>query len=131
MRKTDSNRRGIAAVEFALMLPVMALLFMLLVEGANTMHTYSALVEASREGARHVLMQGDDANVEALVEALVADLDAQDLSTSVTTDPIANTVTVAVAYDYTPFSSTGSGGSIPGEENDSIKLVAQTTMPLP
>ncbi len=130
MRKRDNSRQGIAAVEFALMLPVMALLLLLLVEGANAMHTYSALVEASREGARHVLMQGDDANVDALIAALVADLDQQDISTAVTTDAVANTVTVAVSYNYQPFASNGNEGMF-GDDNDSIQFVAQTTMPLP
>lgn len=130
MRKRDNGREGLAAVEFALMLPVLALLILLVVEGANAMHTYSALVEASREGARHVLMQGDDANVDALVDALVADLDLDELSTSVETDSAANTVTVKVAYNYKPFGS-GSDEGMLGDDNDEIQFVAQTTMPLP
>jgi len=130
MRKRDNSRKGLAAVELALMLPVLALLILLLVEGAHAMHTYSALVEASREGARHVLMTGDDADVNALVSALVADLDQQELSTDVVTDPVANTVTVKVAYNYKPFGSTGEEGMF-GDDNEEIQFVAQTTMPLP
>lgn len=130
MRKLDTRRQGVAALEFALMLPVMALLIMLLVEGATTMHTYSALVEASREGARHVLMEGDDANVQALVQALIADIDDEDLTTNVVLNQAANTVTVEVSYDYQPFGS-NNGTGILGGEDDSIQLVAQTTMPLP
>ena len=130
MRKTDNSRKGLAAVEFALTLPVLALLILLLVEGANAMHTYSALVEASREGARHVLMQGDDADVNTLVAALVGDLDQQELSTDVVTDPVANTVTVKVAYNYKPFGSSGEEGML-GDDNEEIQFVAQTTMPLP
>jgi len=131
MRKRDNSRQGLAAVELALMLPVMALVLMLLVEGANAMHTYSTLLEASREGARHILMEGENANVEALVQALIADLDDQDLTTNVITDPVAKTVTVEISYDYTPICGSSTGGSIPGEDNDSFELVAQTTMPLP
>lgn len=130
MKTRDNSRRGLAAVEFALMLPVLALMLLLLVEGANAMHTYSALVEASREGARHVLMEGDDANVAALVSALIADLDANDLATNVVTDPVANTVTVQVSYNYQPFGSSGDEGML-GDNNDAIQFVAQTTMPLP
>ncbi len=130
MRNRDNSRRGMAAVEFALTLPVLALLLFLLVEGANAMHTYSALVEASREGARHVLMLGDDANVDALVSALVADLDQQELSTNVVTDPIAKTVTVKVAYNYKPFGNDDEEGMF-GDANDDIHFVAKTTMPLP
>jgi Flp pilus assembly protein TadG len=122
-----------AAVEFALLLPVMALLILLMIEGSNAMHTYSSLVEASREGARHVLMEGDTADVEGLVAAVVADLDPGKLSTNVTTDPDANTVTVEVSYVYELFGSQGyeveSQGMFGNDEP--LTLVAHTTMPLP
>ena len=131
MRKRDNGRKGVAAVEFALMLPALALLILLLVEGATAMHTYSALVEASREGARHVLMQGDDADVNSLVAALVADLDLEELSTDVVTDSVANTVTVKVAYNYKPFGSGSEEEGMFGDNYDEIQFVAQTTMPLP
>lgn len=130
MRKNTTKRQGIAAIEFALVLPVIALLLMLLVEGANAMHTYSSLVEASREGARHVLLEGDEANVEALVNALVADLNETDLSTNVVMDPVAKTVTVEVSYDYQMF-STNPGASAPEEDANTFQFVAQTTMPMP
>ena len=129
MRKRTDRRQGFAAVEFALLLPVLAFLILLLVEGANAMHTYSTLIEASREGARHVLMEGDSANVQALVAALVADLDPDDLTTSVVTDPAANTVTVEVSYVYQLFGSENGQSMFGGDE--SLELVAQTTMPLP
>jgi len=134
MRMRDDRRRGMAAVEFALLLPVMALLILLMVEGGHAMHTYSSLVEASREGARHVLMEGESADVEALVAAVVADLDPEKLSTNVTTDPDAKTVTVEVSYVYELF------GSKSGQDDESegmfgndepLTFVAQTTMPLP
>jgi len=129
MNRWEQSRQGLAAVEFALMLPAMALLLLLLVEGANAMHTYSSLVEASREGARHVLMEGDSASVDALVAALVAELDTEDLVTNVATDPVAKTVTVEVSYDYQPFGSESTGGIF--NDGNPFQLVAQTTMPLP
>ncbi|NDV20692.1 pilus assembly protein [Pseudodesulfovibrio sp. JC047] len=125
------QRQGMAAIEFALVLPVIALLLMLLVEGANAMHTYSSLVEASREGARHVLLEGNEANVEALVNALVADLDTRDLSTNVVMDPVAKTVTVEVSYDYQFFGFNNAGPSILDDESKTVQLIAQTTMPMP
>jgi Flp pilus assembly protein TadG len=128
MKNGDNSRRGLAAVEFALILPVVALLFFLLVEGANAMHAYSNLVEASREGARLALMDGSSSDIEALVRSVTDELGEQFLTTSVTTNAGANTVTVEVSYDYQPFGDnafemlTGQG---------SFVLVAQTTMPLP
>ncbi|WP_319542318.1 TadE family protein [uncultured Pseudodesulfovibrio sp.] len=131
MRKRKTERQGLAAVELALMLPVMAVLLMLLVEGASAMHTYSAMVEASREGARHVLLEGSDANVDTLVAALIADIDSADISTDVTTDSVNKTVTVKVSYQYALFGNAGSTTPI-GESNDNtFQFVAQTTMPMP
>jgi Flp pilus assembly protein TadG len=128
MRKRDESRRGLAAVEFALMLPVMALLLFMLVEGAGAMHAYSNVVEASREGARMALMDGSAADIEALVEAVTRELNSQDLTTAVTTDSAANTVTVEVSYAYQPFGENAIK-MLTGET--SLVLVAQTTMPLP
>lgn len=129
MRKWDNSRQGLAAIEFALMLPIMAILLLMLVEGANAMHTYSSLIEASREGARHVLMEGDATSVETLIKALVTDLDTDELSTNVITDPVANTVTVEVSYDYQPFGNDNAASMF--NEGKPFQFVAQTTMPLP
>ncbi len=108
------------------MLPVMFLILFLLIEGTSMLHTYSSLVEASREGARLALMDGESPDIEALVQSVTNELDTEALNTSVSTG--SNTVTVEVSYDYQPF----------GEDtlemftgNQSFLLVAQTTMPLP
>ena len=128
MRKNTNSRQGIAAVEFALMLPVMALMFLLLVEGANAMHAYSNLVEASREGARLALMDGAPSDIQALVQAVTDELDEQAITTSVTTNAGSNTVTVEVTYDYQPF---GENALEMLTGDPSLQMVAQTTMPLP
>ena len=128
MRKRDTTRQGLAAVEFALMLPVMALLLILLVEGASAMHAYSNLVEASREGARMALLDGAPSDIEALVQAITTELDINALTTSVITDAGTNTVTVEVSYAYQPFGE-NAFQMLTGDQ--SLQLVAQTTMPLP
>jgi Flp pilus assembly protein TadG len=128
MRKLDESRRGIAAVEFALMLPLMALLLFMLIEGAGAMHAYSNVVEASREGARMALMDGTTSDIEALVEAVTQELDSDALTTAVTTDTTANTVTVEVSYAYQPFGTDALEMLTGGKP---LVLVAQTTMPLP
>jgi len=128
MRREDTSRRGLAAVEFALLLPAMALLFLLVVEGANAMNAYSNLVEASREGARLALMDGASSDIEALVKAVTQDLNGENLETVVTTDAGNNTVTVEVSYAYEPFGE----HALKALTGDStLQLVAQTTMPLP
>lgn len=128
MRKRSESRKGLAAVEFAMMLPLMAMLLFTLVEGSNAMHAYSSLVEASREGARMALTDGGLAEVQAMVRAVTNELDPEHLSTSVTTDAGSNTVTVEVSYGYQPF-NTNALEMLMGQEH--LTLVAQTTMPLP
>jgi Flp pilus assembly protein TadG len=128
MRNRDNSRKGLAAVEFALILPAIALLFLFLVEGANAMHAYSNLVEASREGARLALLDGAPSDIEALVQAVTQELDADYLTTSVITDEGSNTVTVEVTYDYQPFGENALE-ALTGES--SLQFVAQTTMPMP
>lgn len=128
MRRRDTSRRGLAAVEFALLLPAMALLFFLVVEGANAMNAYSNLVEASREGARLALMDGASSDIEALVKAVTQDLNDENLATVVTTNAGNNTVTVEVSYVYQPFGEK-TLKALTGDAT--LQLVAQTTMPLP
>lgn len=108
------------------MLPVMLLMLFLLVEGANAMHAYSNLVEASREGARLALMDGAPSDIEALIRSVTNELDTEALTTSVTAG--INTVTVEVSYDYQPF---GEDALDMFTGNQSLQLVAQTTMPKP
>lgn len=127
MKKRDtSSRQGLAAVELGLMLPVMALLLFLLVEGASAMHAYSDIVEASREGARMALMDGVSPDIEGLVQSVTNTLDPDFLTTSVITGT--DTVTVEVSYAYQPFGEEAFK-MLTGEK--SLMLVAQTTMPLP
>lgn len=128
MRKRDDSRRGLAAVEFALMLPFMALLLFTLVEGAGAMHAYSNVVQASREGARMALMDGTASDIEALVQAVTQGLENEAVTTSVIADPAANTVTVEVSYAYQPFIKNALELLT---SQASLELVAQTTMPLP
>jgi Flp pilus assembly protein TadG len=128
MRKRDDSRRGLAAVEFALMLPFMALLLFTLVEGAGAMHAYSNVVQASREGARMALMDGTASDIESLVQAVTQGLASEAVTTSVIADSAANTVTVEVSYAYQPFIKNALELLT---SQASLELVAQTTMPLP
>lgn len=128
MRRDDRNKRGTSTVELALSLPMLAMMLFLLIEGANVMHTYSELMEASREGARMVLRDGENTNVQSFVESLLQDLDGP-VTATVSTGS-SNMVTVEVSYDYQPF---------PGHDDileylfdyTSTEFRAKTSMPLP
>lgn len=127
---TENRReRGMATAELALLLPLLTLLFLLLVEGANAMRVYSVIQEASREGARMVLRDGDISQVPALIEALAQRLPDTDLATSITTATGGNAVTVEVTYQYQSFYGYNPALEALGETPYVFR--AKTTMPLP
>ena len=130
MRQNETRHRGLAAVELALLMPLLFSLLFLLVEGGNAMHVYSILQEASREGARQVLQNNDVSGIQELVDALTEQLPGDDPTAVVTMDADAKAVTVEVRYDYQSFY-----GENPILEalNDDQPYVfrARTTMPLP
>lgn len=129
-KNTDRRQRGLAALELALILPLLMGIFFLLVEGANAMRTYSLLSEASREAARLVLREGTTADVNTLVQSLTAEqLPGSTVNATVTTNTAQGTVTVEVNYDYeTMF---GSSTLTALNNNEPYVLLARTTMPLP
>jgi len=128
LHRLFDSERGVSALETALILPVLAAILYLLIEGASALITYSTLEEASSVAARQVLMTGEDSNIPELVESLLPDLDPADISTSVTYEDSGTTVTVEVTYDY----QTALGGNpLDSSGSDSISLVARTSMPVP
>lgn len=132
MKKNFKNKQsGFAATELALMLPVLVSLLFLLVQAANAMHIYSSMQEASREGARMVLLEGQTADITTLVKSLVTDIPADDLTTKITTDADETYVTVEVSYDYHPFTGGEDETDPLTGESTALTLRASTTMPLP
>jgi Flp pilus assembly protein TadG len=126
----DHKQRGLAALEMALILPLLAAIFFLLLEGAYAMRTYSLISEASREAARLVLREGTTADVDTLVHSLTAaQLPGATLNTSVTTNTTQGTVTVEVNYDYETLF--GASALTALNNNQTYVLLARTTMPLP
>ncbi|EPR44153.1 TadE family protein [Desulfovibrio sp. X2] len=122
------SERGVMAVEFALVLPMLVLLFGLMVEGANAVRVYATLVDASREAARTILRDGNSTEAPAVVKALTADLSGNSPTTSVTTDSATNTVTVEVQYAYQSFY--GADGLLNSLIASAPVFKARTTMPL-
>ncbi len=131
MNAEKTSQQGMAAVELALMLPVVAALLFVLVEGANALRTYSALQDASREAARLVLRSGPTADVQTLVRSLFPDLDPATLTAKATVDTIARTVTAEVTYVYTPFSGSTGTGTQDAFGNEPYTFKVFTCMPTP
>lgn len=123
------SERGSMSAEFALLLPLLVLLMALLIEGSNVVHAYASLVEASREGARSVLRDGDINSVSRIVQALTADLPGGPVTASVSNDAAGNTVTVEVGYAYQSFTGPDALTAILGP--GPFVITARTTMPLP
>lgn len=128
MRKQKQTERGLAAVELALMLPALMLMMLLLVEGANAYRVYTILHEASREGARLVLRDGDIASVPVLISSLVEQLPDTTLSTNISMDG-GDAVTVEVAYEYQ--SLYGFNPALDALGEMPLTFRTATTMPLP
>jgi len=92
--------RGSAAVEFALVLPLLLTLAMALLQLGLLAKDQMMVQEASRAGARQASVTLDDATVDHAVNEAAAGLDPSSLSTSVQRDPGRGTpVTVRVQYE--------------------------------
>lgn len=127
-RPPAAAQQGLVTTEFALLLPMLLALFLLLVEAGHAMKVYYTLFEASRDGARLVLSQGDETKVDQLVRSLAKSLPASSLQSVVTKDNNTKTVSVELVYAYRTLLGNAMlaslGWSFP-------TLRAKTTMPLP
>lgn len=128
-RAADSGRRGLAALEAALLLPVLTLALVLLVEGGTALMTYSSLAEASRTVARMVVQDGDPEAAAAVAPSLLPELDPESLETDVAMDSDNDIVTVEVRYAYPSMFAALSGYG--GPESETVSLAARASMPLP
>lgn len=123
---------GNTLVELTLALPILAVLLLGVVEVGNALNAYVTLTEASQEGARLVVRQGPTANVQGLVDTLIARLPTSTRTVLVTygTDSSGTTyVTVEVDYDYKFI--TGNPVLLKKLLPNPFRLKAKTTMPSP
>ena len=146
VRKHD-NDRGVAIVEFALVIPLIALMALALFDGGRAVIYYTELTNASRVGARVAMVNQSASTVcggavetykcAAAGIATTTGIDATTIPTAQFTDGDGNTVnptddackvygacsaTVSASYDFTPVTPIVS--SIIGP----ITLSASTTM---
>jgi len=92
--------RGSAAVEFALVLPLILTLALALLQVGLLVKDQMVVQEASRAGARQASVSRDDASVDNAVSEAAAGLDPAAITTSVRRSPGEGTpVTVRVAYE--------------------------------
>ena len=118
------RERGSAAVEFALVLPILLLLLLALVQVGVIARDSLVLTQASRAGAREAAVQGTKDAVDAAVRAAAVGLDPDRLSVVATWSGARGApVTVDVAYEA-PVASLLAGWLLPS----SVSLRASATM---
>jgi Flp pilus assembly protein TadG len=118
------RERGSAAVEFALVLPILLLLLLALVQVGVIARDSLVLTQASRAGAREAAVQGTEDAVDEAVRAAAIGLDPDRLSVVATwSGARGGPVKVDVAYEA-PVASLLAGWLIPS----SVSLRASATM---
>ena len=120
-------QRGNSSIELACLLPILISLLLLVVGTVGALKTYLTVFDASREGARLYVQNGDQSEVVQLVQALTEHLPVRELTTTVTADTEAQKVTVEVTYDYYFF---GEDHYDDPDDPFGLELVASTTMPI-
>ena len=103
MRNKKYLQRGQSLVEFALLLPLLLLILVLLFDLGRAVYYYSVIHNAAREGARYgIISPTDDAGIIAAAQAKVVGLDQSNLfitpiETKTETEWY---ITVSVSYDF-------------------------------
>ena len=100
-RRGWGRERGAAAVEFALVLPILVLILFGVIEFGGVYNAQLMVTGAAREGAREMAVGGDPADAEAAAVAavVVAGAEALDVTVSPGTCTAGSDVTVTVVYD--------------------------------
>jgi Flp pilus assembly protein TadG len=116
--------RGSAAVEFALLLPILLLLLLAFVQVGVIARDSLVLTQASRAGAREAAVQGSSVAVQEAVRAAAVGLDPARIDVVATWSGARGApVTVEVTYDA-PVASLLGGWLLP----ESVSLRASATM---
>lgn len=128
------NEHGIAATEFAILLPVLLLILFGIIEFGMLMYSRALITNASREGARAGIVQGPPKRTEAEIITIArtyligTGVNPNNVTITVTGEMLAspNTLTVSVTYPY-PFLIPYIPTTVVGIPNP-LPLTAQTVM---
>ena len=118
---TINNQRGLAAVEFAIVLPVMLFLMLATAEFGRVFYHYNTLTKAVQAGARYasrpLLKTSELTNIDAAFvqriqnfvvygnedgvgKAVLDDLTATSVNVAVSSSVIDKTITIEATYNY-------------------------------
>ncbi len=102
MKQLQSDRRGQAMVELAIVLPILLLLIMGIIDFGRIYHGYLAVTTAAREAARQAAIGATDAEIEETALTAAAPLSATALTVQVSPGQSSRypgtTITVEVHY---------------------------------
>ena len=120
------NSRGQDLVEFAITLPLLALIVFAIFDIGRAGYYYSAMQNAAREGARYAIVHPDDTSgVTSFVRGKAIGMNPADLNVSM---PLAwadeDIVQVKIEYTFTPVTPFV-GGFFPG---GGVPIVVSSTM---
>lgn len=105
-RSRRTSRRGVAAVEFAMVAPLFLLLVFGTIEIGRMLMVQQTLVNASREGARQAVLEGatQESVTETVADCLKSVMENPRKYVSVTPDPVAvhsnQPVTVSIVVPF-------------------------------
>lgn len=126
--------RGAAAVEFALVLPLLLLLVFGIIDFGRALNAQLTLTQAAREGVRLAALGYPDANVQAQAQAAAPELSGVSVTVAAACAPGAGPAAnaeVDLSYSFTFITPVGAiAGLIGGSGFGSpITLTAQGVMP--
>lgn len=134
MRRTLlKSEKGQSMVEFALLLPILVLILLMIMEGGLIFGGYLELENAARDGVRYASVRTDKQNrtdINTYITSkdfIIVDKSnlVQPIGFTKTTDPDATILTVTLTYKYSII--TPLIGGIIGDEDDESKLTMTTS----
>jgi Flp pilus assembly protein TadG len=103
MMKRNARERGQDLVEFAIILPILMLILMVILDLGRAVYYYSSMMNSTREGARYGIVHfepEDVADIEAVVRSKAVGLNPLALIVDITLDD--ETIKVIATYDFHP-----------------------------
>jgi Flp pilus assembly protein TadG len=127
-RRPGHHERGAAAVELAILLPLLLLILFGIIDFGRMLNTQIKVTEAAREGARAVSVGASSAAVDSRIGAVMGGLDGVTVSSVECAGGGDATVTVSYAFDLiTPVP--GLAALFGGELDGSLTIQREGVMP--
>jgi hypothetical protein len=125
-----TSKKGQSMVEFALILPILLLIVLMIVDFGRVIYYYTTLYNAAREGARYgVVNRNDYSGMRAATERLIIGLDIPvdelDIETTQGENPL-KFAQVQIVYEFFPV--TPLVGNLIGTPSGSITITAVAKM---